>query len=147
MTLQGRRALLACVSAFALSGCATGYHDASNPVLGMFGGYTQSDGPGKLIKVQFFANGFSERERVGQFLLYRCAEVTQLRGKEYFALYATLPDAIQDKRSSARAVATVGGKPTSYAYILLLDAPAPGALSAKEVVERLKPEVTGEKKS
>ena len=145
MARQGKRAVLACLFALTTAGCATGYQDAKNPVLGIFGGYTHSDGPGQLVKVQFYANGFSQRERVGQFLLYRCAEVAQMRGKEYFALYATLPDAIQDKRSSARAVATVGGKPTSYAYILPLDGPSAGALSAKEVVERLQPEITGEK--
>lgn len=142
---QGRRAVLACLFALILAGCATGYQDANNPILGFFGGHTHSDGPGQLIKVEFFANGLSERERVGKFLLYRCAEVAQMRGKEYFALYASLPHAIQDKRSSARAVATVGGKPTSYAYILPLDGPSAGALSAKEVIERLKPEVKGEK--
>jgi hypothetical protein len=130
-----------------LGGCATGYHDASNPILGFTGGYWDQKGPGKLLKIGFSGNGFINREKVGVYLLYRCAEVAQREGGNYFAMYTSLPSAILDRRSSERSVATIGGKPATYAYILLLDQDSPGALSAADVITRLKPEVDPETKS
>lgn len=124
-----------------LAGCATGYHDATNPLLGITGGYWEQKGPGDLIKVGFGGNGFITREKVGVYLLYRCAEIAKRENKTYFALYQNLPAAVMDKRSSDKAVTTITGKPNTYAYILFFDAPAPGLLNSTEVLARLEPEV------
>ena len=129
------------------TGCATGYHDASNPLLGYTGGYWDHKGPGELIKVGFAGNGFIKQRKVGTYLLYRCAEVAKREGKEYFAFYANLPAAVSDSRSTEKAVTTVTGKPSSYAYILFFDAPGESLLSASELLARLGPEVKGEGKS
>lgn len=125
--------------ALALAGCATGYHDASNPILGLTGGYWDSQGPGSLIKVGFSGNGFIEPGKVATYLLYRSAEVTQREGGTHFVFYTSLPDAIADRRSSERKVATIGGKPASYAHILLAQPDDDQALSAAEVITRLGP--------
>ncbi len=125
--------------AVAVTGCATGYHSATNPLLGLTGGYWDQKGPGSLIKVGFSGNGFIDRDKVATYLLYRCAEVTRREGGTHFVFYTSLPDAVADKRSSERNVGTLGGKPATYAYILLAQAEEVQALSADEVITRLGP--------
>lgn len=143
--------IAAAMIAVALCGCATGYHDARNPILGIAGGYWDEPGPGRLLKVGFSANSFSRNEMVENFLLYRCAEVAKREGASHFVLYATLPDAVADKRSSGRTVKSTFGKPATFAYILPVPAGEPSALSSAELIARLGPLVrpgqTQEKKS
>jgi hypothetical protein len=139
-------ALVAIAMAAALSACATGYHSATNPILGLTGGYWDQPGPGSLIKVGFSGNGFIKGEKVATYLLYRCAEVAQREGGSHFVFYTSLPDAIADKRSSERVVNSLGGKPTTYAYIQVVPAGEPEALSAEEVVSRLGPIVKSSQK-
>ncbi|MDP1539460.1 MAG: hypothetical protein Q8L72_02250 [Moraxellaceae bacterium] len=129
------------VTTLALCGCATGYHSATNPILGFTGGYWDEKGPGRLIKVGFNGNGFISNEKVGVYLLYRCAEVAKREGSKYFILYSSIPSAISDHRVSERAVSTVGGKPMTFAYILLTNEPGQGVLSSSEVISRLMPEL------
>jgi hypothetical protein len=124
-----------------LAGCATGYQDASNPLTGWTGGYWEEKGPGELVKVGFGGNGYIAREKVGTYLLYRCAEIARREGKPYFALYQDLPAAVMDRRAPEKSVGTITGKPSAYTYILFFDAPAPGLLSTSELLARLEPEV------
>jgi hypothetical protein len=137
--------MLAVLAVLLLGGCATGYQDASNPLLGMFGGYWEQKAPGKLVKVGFGGNSFVERSRVGTYLLYRCAEIAQREKSSYFVMYESLPSAIRDQRSSERIVQTIGGKPAAYVYILLASEASPGALETQEVLNRLGQEVKGGK--
>ncbi|HVI57452.1 MAG TPA: hypothetical protein VM619_01065 [Luteimonas sp.] len=138
MTLR----LPACMlPAVLLVGCATGYHSANNPILGYTGGYWDTHGPGSTIKVGFSGNGFITGEKVGTYLLYRCAEVTKREGGSHFVLYQSLVDAVADRRSSERTVRTIGGKPATYAYIWIVAGDEDGALSADDILARLGPEV------
>lgn len=130
-----------------LSGCATGYQSVSNPLVGWMGGYWETKGPGDLIKVSYAGNSYIERNKVSTYLLYRCAEIAQREGKEFFVLYENLSAAIADRRSSEKSVGTITGKPTGYAYILLLDQPSGYVLSAEEVIARLKSQIKPETKS
>jgi hypothetical protein len=130
-----------------LSGCATGYHSVTNPILGWTGGYWDKKGPGELIKVGFAGNGYIQPDKVGVYLLYHSAEVAQREGKRYFVLYQNLYSAIADRRSSEKRVTTLTGKPTTYAYILLLDQEEDSALVADEVIARFKSQVKTEPKS
>jgi len=130
-----------------LSGCATGYQDLSNPILGWKGGYWDKKGPGELIKVGFAGNMFVEPDKVGSYLLYRCAEIAQREGREFFVLYESLPAALSDRRSTEKSVGTVASRPTAYVYILLLEDASGTVLSANEVITRLKPLVKPEVKS
>ncbi|WP_428382126.1 CC0125/CC1285 family lipoprotein [Nevskia ramosa] len=136
--------VLSAIAVLALTGCATGYERAERPFTGAFGGsggYWDKKGPGRLIKVGFHGNRFIDTDKVGVYLLRRCAEVSKREGSEYFILYQTLPDAVGDRRSSGRSVDTVGGSADSYAYILLTNKPGVGVLSSAEVIKRLQGEV------
>lgn len=126
-----------------LSGCATSYADSTNPLTGWKGGYWEQKGPGELIKVGFGGNKFTANEKVGTYLLYRCAEVAKRENRRYFAFYQSLPAAIADQRSTERVVTTIAGKPSTYAYILFFDLPAPGLIETDELLVRLGPEVIG----
>lgn len=126
-----------------LAGCATGYQDASHPLVGWTGGYWEQKGPGELIKVGFSGNSIVTRDKVGTYLLYRCAEIAQRESKTYFAFYQSLPDAVMDKRSAEKTVTTIVHKPAVYAYVLFFDAPGPGLLSSPDLLARLAPEVKG----
>ncbi|WP_420474899.1 CC0125/CC1285 family lipoprotein [Noviherbaspirillum sp. ST9] len=128
--------LIAALAAAVLGGCATTYQDARNPFLGMAGGYWDLPGPGELIKVGFSGNSYIERDKVSDFLLRRCAELTKKSGKEYFALYKNLPDAVQDKRSARKVTTTIIGKPNAHVYILTFDKDGSGLLNASEILER-----------
>ena len=132
--------------AASLAGCATGYHSATNPILGFTGGYWDTPGPGSTIKVGFSGNGFIQPGKVGTYLLYRCAEVTKREGGSHFVMYQSLPDAVEDRRSSERTVTRIGGKPTTHAYIWIVPAGERDALSADDVLARLGPEVKPEPK-
>jgi hypothetical protein len=123
----------------ALTGCATGYHSATNPILGMTGGYWDAKGPGRLIKVGFSGNGFIKEAQVETYLLYRCAEVTRREGGTHFVLYSSLPNAIRDVRSAEREARSLGGKPYTWAYIDIVAAGTIDAHSADEVITRLGP--------
>jgi hypothetical protein len=129
MRFSGKAALLAVV--LSLSGCATGYGKA-----GLTGGYTEVDGPGRLIEVNFYGNGFIRPDRVEIYLLYRAAEVTKLRGKRYMTVYQTIDAAIADRAISGPSAESVGGKPFGKVYLLLRDEQVAGALDADEVMAR-----------
>jgi len=139
--------IVAPVVALLLAGCATGYHDITNPLVGWSGGYWEGKGPGELVKVGFAGNNLISKETVGSYLLYRCAEIAQREHKPYFALYESLPAAVVDERSSEKSVTTVTGKPTTYAYILFFDQAGPRLLNTADVLKRLEPVVKGGKTS
>lgn len=133
--------MAAALAAACSTGCATGYHSASNPILGFTGGYWDQPGPGSTIKIGFAGNSIIEAEKVSTYLLYRSAEVTKREGGTHFVLYRSLPDAVLDVRSDGKATTTLGGKPTNYAYIWIVPASERGAISADEVITNLGPEV------
>ncbi len=129
MRMMGKTALVA--AALLLSGCATGYGK-----MGLTGGYNEVDGPGKLIEVNFYGNGFIRADRVEIYLLYRAAEVTKLRGKRYMSVYETIETAIADRPIMGPSAESVGGKPFGKVYLLLRDDMIAGALDADEVIAR-----------
>lgn len=137
--------------ALQLGGCATGYQDATNPLLGWAGGYWDLKGPGKLTKVGFSGNGYIKREKVGEFLLLRCAEVAKREGMSHFVIFNHLPAAIKDQRVKQDEIndigtfSTVGGKPSAFVYILAQPESANDALNADELIKRLKPKNKGAK--
>jgi hypothetical protein len=126
-----------------LSACATGYHPA-NGIFGYTGGYWEGAGPGKLTRIGFSANGFSKRATVGTYLLYRCAEVAQQRGKPYFSMYESVQRAIVDEPETAATYTSVTyGKPQATAYVLFHDAQVAGALSTQDVLKTYADQVKG----
>ena len=96
------RVLIPLALALLATGCATGYHKS-----GFTGGYWEKSGPGELIEVGFSGNGYIKEERVGDYLMYRCAEVARQHGGKYFTIYHSIYEAIADRplpgrRSSSR---------------------------------------------
>jgi hypothetical protein len=79
-----RTGALACLCA-ALSGCLgpTPYQ-----VKAYNGGYDDKPVSGERHFVAFYGNGFTSREAVLKYWLYRCAEVTSKSGFDYFVLLA-----------------------------------------------------------
>lgn len=130
------RWLTCLVLALAVTGCATTYHDARNPVLGITGGYWDQPGPGQLMKVGFAGNGFSKRDTVVPFIMYHCAELAAERHKPYFRMYYSLFDAIRDKPIEEAVVGRVDGKLGDWVFVLFDDSDAPGDLSTQDTLAK-----------
>ena len=64
-----------------LSGCATLYQPR-----GLTGGYSDFQLDSNTYRVEFKGNGFTSREIVEIYLLYRCAEITANSDNEYFIM-------------------------------------------------------------
>lgn len=137
-----RRSALAMLLVMSLTGCSTAYQAASSGLTGASGaGYKEEPGPGGLVKVTYQGNRYMLMYQVQDYALYRCAEIAQRQGSPYFALYQTLPDALQNRTSTEVKPTTLLGIPHAEVYISLRKTPEPGLLSAAEVLARLKPTI------
>ena len=133
MKLKCAAVLALCVG---LAGCATPYSSS-----GFTGGYTQLRVNERLVKVNFFGNGYIAADRVQTFALYRCAEMAREAKKPYFILYDSLTAAARDVPSSQPRVGTLGGKPVAFALVKLEDGPRRGAQEVSAVLAALAPQV------
>ncbi|MFM0736917.1 hypothetical protein PQQ51_06685 [Paraburkholderia xenovorans] len=82
MNFDIKRALAACVAVTAmvtLVGCATYYKP-----FGVAGGYRDRQIDDQTLHVEFHGNGYTSRDTVHKYFLYRCAELTQQHGFKYF---------------------------------------------------------------
>ncbi|MEB0114558.1 hypothetical protein QN397_25090 [Variovorax sp. RTB1] len=75
------RIAIACLVAALTSGCATVYQPR-----GLSGGYTDTRISDTNYVVEFRGNGKTSSDTVWNFWLYRCAELTQQKGFDHFAL-------------------------------------------------------------
>lgn len=64
-----------------LAACATTYHSS-----GFTGGYSDAQIDSNTYKVLFKGNGYTSRDRVETYLMYRCAELTAQAGFDYFVI-------------------------------------------------------------
>lgn len=64
-----------------LTNCSTPYQPKN-----MLGGYSEEKILDNLYRVEFAGNQHSKPEKIQNYLLYRCAELTQEMGYEYFAI-------------------------------------------------------------
>jgi len=64
-----------------LAGCATAYQPET-----LTGGYTDFSLAETTYRVRFKGNNYTPRDKVEQFLLYRCAELTEQLGYDHFIL-------------------------------------------------------------
>ena len=64
-----------------LTNCSTSYQPK-----GTMGGYSEEKILDNLYRVEFEGNQHSKPEKIQNYLLYRCAELTQEMGYEYFAI-------------------------------------------------------------
>jgi hypothetical protein len=72
------------ITATLIGGCATSYHEKSH-----FGGYVNSEIGEDIVEVEFWGNPFTSTEKAADFALYRCVEVTLLRGSNYFVVLSS----------------------------------------------------------
>jgi hypothetical protein len=109
--------------------------------IGLAGGYSEGRVNDRLIKVNFFGNGYITADRIQTFALYRCAEVARDAKKPYFILYDSLTAAASEVPSKQPRVGTLGGKPVAFALLALEDGPRPGAQEVSAIIAKLGPEV------
>lgn len=94
MNFNIKRTLLACAAVVAttmLVGCVTPYQSH-----GATGGYKDRQIDDQTLHVEFSGNGYTSRDTVHKYFMYRCAELTQQHGFKYFmvippALSGSLP--------------------------------------------------------
>lgn len=95
MSFSIKRTLLACAAVATtttLIGCTTPYQSH-----GMTGGYTDRQIDEQTLHVEFGGNGYTPREMVHKYFMYRCAELTQQHGFKYFMI---IPPSLSGARSA-----------------------------------------------
>jgi hypothetical protein len=122
---------------FSLAGCVTAYRPEN-----MTGGYTNFRLAETAYRVRFKGNNYTSREKVEQFLLYRCAQLTTQLGYDYFVFVA------QDTIDISDLFAQAGLFPRNYhatAHIkVIADTDHPAAYNAKEVMRRIEAQYPNE---
>jgi hypothetical protein len=100
MTIKRIASICVLAAAAALAGCATPYQ-----AVGLTGGYTNKKVDDQTYHVEFSGNGYTSRQMVHKYFMYRCAELTQQEGYKYFmiippALTGSLPPKADLARSA-----------------------------------------------
>ncbi|WGS51131.1 hypothetical protein LFL96_06410 [Paraburkholderia sp. D15] len=67
-----------------LAGCTTAYQAS-----GATGGYKDRQIDDQTLHVEFRGNGYTTRDTVHKYFMYRCAELTQQHGFKYFMIIPT----------------------------------------------------------
>jgi len=120
-----------------LAGCATAYQHEK-----ITGGYTDFSLAETTYRVRFKGNNYTPRDKVEQFLLYRCAELTDQLGYDHFILVDS------DTLDISDPFAKVGLFPRNYyatALIKVFRRPDhPAAYNAKEVMRRVQEQYPNE---
>jgi hypothetical protein len=120
-----------------LAGCVTAYRHEN-----LTGGYTNFRLAETAYRVRFKGNNYTSRDKVEQFLLYRCAQLTTQLGYEHFVVVA------QDTLDISDLFAQAGLFPRNYyatAHIrVLADADHQAAYNAKEVMRRIEAQYPNE---
>lgn len=80
---MARRPMFTLILAVSITvlGCATTYHPS-----GFTGGFSEVQIDGNTYTVEFRGNGYTRRQRVETYLMYRCAELTVTAGYDYFVI-------------------------------------------------------------
>lgn len=119
-----------------LAACATGFHNADNPILGLWGGYWSQKGPGQLVKVGFIGNVNTDYGTVSDYILFRCAQLAKARSMPYFLIYESLPDAVMGKAVAIPTVGSIANSNADYVYMLTTDKMEPAAQSTESVLKK-----------
>lgn len=119
-------------------GCATPYQSGT---YSLTGGFQEKPGAGKLERITFFGNGYTDARTVENYTLYRCAEVAKSRNKSHFFIYGNLVHAAQGRPSESPTIGVVGNKPAGFAFVIFLDHAEPGAKETEKVLSELGPDI------
>lgn len=121
-------------AALGLAGCATPYGST-----GLTGGYDESRVNERLIKVNFYGNGFIGPDKIQMYALYRCAELARDAKKRYVVVYDSLTAAAQNRPAQQPRVGTLGGKPIAFAFVAMEDEAREGSQEVSAVMAKLGP--------
>lgn len=128
LTLLIRAGLI--VVLLSLASCATAYRPEN-----MTGGYSDFRLADTTYRVRFKGNNYTSRDKVEQFLLYRCAQLTTQLGYDYFVMVAA------DTLDISDLFAQAGFFTHNYyatAQIRVLEGEDhPAAYNAKEIMRRI----------
>ena len=120
-----------------LAGCATAYQHEK-----ITGGYTDFPLAETTYRVRFKGNNYTSRDKVEQFLLYRCAELTEQLGYDHFIVLG------EDTLDISDPFAKAGLFPRNYYATALIqvfrDPDHAAAYDAKEVMRRLQAQYPNE---
>lgn len=136
--IRSATAILAVAAGLCLAGCETPYGST-----GLTGGHEDKKLNERLVKVNFYGNGYITSDKVQRYALYRCAEVARNANKPHFVIYESLAAASLDVTAELPRVGTLGNKPVAVAFLLLEDQPRSGSQETSKVLERLGPLVRG----
>jgi hypothetical protein len=107
---MSRSILIVVGIALLLTACATRYQPVA-----FTGGYSEMQVDANTYKVSFRGNGYTSRDRVETYLMYRCAELTVETGHDYFVLVGGGTDARQDLVTTPGTyTSTTTGSATAY---------------------------------
>jgi hypothetical protein len=56
--------------------------------MGALGGYREEQFAPDIYRVAFFGNGYTSPQTAAEYLIHRCAELTEQRGYRYFGILA-----------------------------------------------------------
>jgi len=87
-----------------LTGCATGYGPK-----GMTGGYEEQQIDDSSYRVSFYGNGNTDKDKVWNYWMYRCAELTKIKGFDFFNL-------IVEKKKTGAIPSDDGLRPANLRY-------------------------------
>ena len=76
-----KRIFALCMIMLTLSACSSSYGP-----LNSMGGYKEKQIGKDMMEVKFYGNQHTSKEKVSQLLLYRCAEVTDKAGFDFFVV-------------------------------------------------------------
>jgi hypothetical protein len=112
-----RSGLFAIAVVLLLSACGT---QTPYQPRGMTGGYTETRITDSSYQVKFFGNGFTSRDKVWYYWIYRCAELTKANGYTGFFLTSDKPAApatssADDAIPTMKAAAALPGDQSGYA--------------------------------
>ena len=120
-----------------LAGCATPYRQVEGITL--IGGCRTTEIGTDAFKIYCSGNGYTSRDRIRLYVMYRCAEVTLEKGADYFVEVEEMQTSAGPKTILVSPGGTYGfpGAPSGWAAIKIIrgDKPVeyPGALNAREV--------------
>jgi len=146
------RVLLTATLLLFLVGCgATPYQE-----MGTFnatGGYKTEQASNGIIKIVFNANSRLKPSMTKTYTMLRAAEVGKDRGKPYFAMYASMVDALTDQKKSDEPVleTTIFGTQVvgsqGYAFVKYHNVKQPGDLSVDKIYKQYGHFIQGDKGS
>ena len=108
------------------------YHSAD----GFTGGYADKPAPAGLIKITYLIRSEAKPELINKYALFRAAQLGKQKGKPYFAMYASLDAAAENKKTKTPTIYTSVQGTVSYFYASYHNKKRPGDVSTNEIYNK-----------